>query len=86
VDRAEDQGSHIPLLLSFLVILFYRHSLDASEGQVLEKRISTHGPRNSRREQWRMSKGMTAKPVSRGMNRQGGNAARYRAGRPKRRR
>ncbi|KDQ64814.1 hypothetical protein JAAARDRAFT_28452 [Jaapia argillacea MUCL 33604] len=28
------------------------------------KRISTHGPRNSRREQWRLSKGMTSRPRS----------------------
>ncbi|KAI0370244.1 hypothetical protein BV20DRAFT_966873 [Pilatotrama ljubarskyi] len=50
------------------------------------KRISTHGPRNSRREQWRMSKGLPARPKAKGMNRQGGVAARRKAGRSHRRR
>ncbi|KAG7097283.1 hypothetical protein E1B28_004648 [Marasmius oreades] len=50
------------------------------------KRISTHGPRASRREEWRLSKGLPARPRSRGMNRQGGVAARRKAGRSKRRR
>ena len=51
-----------------------------------EKRISTHGPRNSRREQWRASKGLPARPKSRGMNRQGGVAAKRKSGRSHRRR
>ncbi|KAH9844028.1 uncharacterized protein C8Q71DRAFT_730977 [Rhodofomes roseus] len=50
------------------------------------KRISTHGPRDSRREQWRLSKGMSARPPSKGMNRQGGIAGRRKAGRSQRRR
>ncbi|ESK97489.1 hypothetical protein Moror_17668 [Moniliophthora roreri MCA 2997] len=50
------------------------------------KRISTHGPRGSRREEWRLSKGLSARPKSKGMNRQGGVAARRKAGRSKRRR
>ncbi|KIK65476.1 hypothetical protein GYMLUDRAFT_38947 [Collybiopsis luxurians FD-317 M1] len=50
------------------------------------KRISTHGPRGSRREQWRLSKGLSAQPSRKGMNRQGGIAARRKAGRSKRRR
>ncbi|KAK7061555.1 hypothetical protein R3P38DRAFT_2830138 [Favolaschia claudopus] len=50
------------------------------------ERISTHGPRNSRREEWRKSKGLTPKPAPTGMNRQGGIAARRKAGRSKRRR
>ncbi|KAL1702619.1 hypothetical protein EV121DRAFT_261833 [Schizophyllum commune] len=50
------------------------------------KRVSTHGPRGSRREEWRLSKGMPARPKSKGLNRQGGIAARVRPGRPKRRR
>ncbi|KAJ6539155.1 hypothetical protein B0H19DRAFT_960515 [Mycena capillaripes] len=50
------------------------------------KRISTHGPRGSRREEWRKSKGLTPKPSLTGMNRQGGVAARRKAGRSKRRR
>ncbi|THV03313.1 hypothetical protein K435DRAFT_774996 [Dendrothele bispora CBS 962.96] len=49
-------------------------------------RISTHGPRGSRREEWRLSKGLSARPASKGMNRQGGIAARRKAGRSKRRR
>jgi len=49
-------------------------------------RINTHGPRNSRREQWRLSKGMSARPKRKGMNRQGTVSARRNAGRPKRRR
>ncbi|EPT02873.1 hypothetical protein FOMPIDRAFT_1022731 [Fomitopsis schrenkii] len=50
------------------------------------KRISTHGPRGSRREQWRLSKGMPARPESKGTNRQGGIAAKRKAGRSHRRR
>ncbi|KAI9001231.1 hypothetical protein BD414DRAFT_404405 [Trametes punicea] len=50
------------------------------------KRISTHGPRNSRREQWRLSKGLPARPKAKGVNRQGGPAARRKAGRSHRRR
>ena len=47
---------------------------------------STHGPRGSRREEWRKSKGMPIRPAVKGMNRQGGVAARRKAGRTKRRR
>ncbi|KAJ7774354.1 hypothetical protein DFH07DRAFT_801146 [Mycena maculata] len=50
------------------------------------KKISTHGPRGSRREEWRTSKGLAARPSPAGMNRQGGVAARRKAGRSKRRR
>ncbi|KAI6105764.1 hypothetical protein F5141DRAFT_1064839 [Pisolithus sp. B1] len=49
-------------------------------------RVSTHGSRGSRREDWRKSKGMDPVPKRKGMNRQGGLAARRRAGRPSRRR
>ncbi|KAH0839682.1 hypothetical protein J3R83DRAFT_603 [Lanmaoa asiatica] len=48
--------------------------------------VSTHGPRGSRREEWRKSKGMDPVPKRHGMNRQGGLAARRKAGRPSRRR
>ncbi|KDR83349.1 hypothetical protein GALMADRAFT_634884 [Galerina marginata CBS 339.88] len=48
--------------------------------------VSTHGPRGSRREEWRKSKGMPARATSLGMNRQGGIAAKRKAGRSKRRR
>ncbi|KAJ7368099.1 hypothetical protein DFH08DRAFT_830315 [Mycena albidolilacea] len=56
------------------------------DGEGSSKKISTHGPRGSRREEWRTSKGLTAKPTPTGMNRQGGVAARRKAGRSKRRR
>jgi len=49
-------------------------------------RISTHGPRGSRREEWRASKGWDPKPKAKGTNRQGGIAAGRKAGRSKRRR
>lgn len=49
-------------------------------------KISTHGPRGSRRERWRVSKGMTPRPKSRGMNGQGTIAARRKPGRAHRRR
>jgi len=58
----------------------------ALDTQQLQGRVSTHGPRGSRREDWRKSKGMSATPSSHGMNRQGGIAARRKAGRSKRRR
>ncbi|KAF9468959.1 hypothetical protein BDZ94DRAFT_1279464 [Collybia nuda] len=50
------------------------------------KRISTHGTRGSRREEWRASKGLVARPARDAMNRQGGIAGRRKAGRSKRRR
>lgn len=50
------------------------------------KRVSTHGPRGSRREEWRTSKGLTARPQSRGMNRQGMPSAVRKSGRSHRRR
>ncbi|KAH9938428.1 uncharacterized protein B0H18DRAFT_967120 [Fomitopsis serialis] len=50
------------------------------------KRISTHGPRGSRREEWRLSKGMPARAQSKGMNRQGTVAAKRKSGRSHRRR
>ncbi|KIL00380.1 hypothetical protein PAXRUDRAFT_821752 [Paxillus rubicundulus Ve08.2h10] len=56
--------------------------LDAAD----ETPISTHGSRGSRREEWRKSKGMDPVPKRHGMNRQGGLAARRKAGRPSRRR
>ncbi|KAJ7904320.1 hypothetical protein B0H14DRAFT_2426497 [Mycena olivaceomarginata] len=56
------------------------------DGEGSSKKISTHGPRGSRREEWRKSKGLTPKPTPTGMNRQGGVAARRKAGRSKRRR
>ncbi|KAL4076043.1 hypothetical protein J3A83DRAFT_4357167 [Scleroderma citrinum] len=64
-------------------------NLDGSERQPpagTSGSVSTHGSRGSRREEWRKSKGMDAIPKRKGMNRQGGLAARRRAGRPSRRR
>ncbi|KZT12959.1 uncharacterized protein LAESUDRAFT_733518 [Laetiporus sulphureus 93-53] len=52
---------------------------DAMEIDTDSKRISTHGLRRSRREEWRTSKGMSARP-------QGGIAARHKSGRAHRRR
>ncbi|KAF9449908.1 hypothetical protein P691DRAFT_798758 [Macrolepiota fuliginosa MF-IS2] len=56
------------------------------DAELQTRRISTHGPRGSRREEWRKSKGLAPRPNSRGMNRQGGIAALRKAGRSKRRR
>ncbi|KAG5339212.1 hypothetical protein C0989_005193 [Termitomyces sp. Mn162] len=50
------------------------------------KSISTHGPRGSRREEWRLSKGLDPKPRRDGMNRKGDLSGRRKAGRAKRRR
>ncbi|KAH9894301.1 hypothetical protein C8Q73DRAFT_695210 [Cubamyces lactineus] len=60
--------------------------LDSGAGPSTSKRISTHGPRNSRREEWRRSKGLPARPKPKGMNRQGLVAARRKSGRSHRRR
>ncbi|OJT13562.1 hypothetical protein TRAPUB_9916 [Trametes pubescens] len=60
---------------------------DANGASSSTARISTHGPRNSRRESWRASKGLVGRPkVSSTMNRQGVPAARRKAGRSHRRR
>ncbi|KAG1780228.1 hypothetical protein EV702DRAFT_1081503 [Suillus placidus] len=58
----------------------------ANSSTTKPSRVSTHGPRNSRREEWRKSKGMTPVPKSTRMNRQGLPAARRKSGRPSRRR
>ncbi|KAL6306655.1 hypothetical protein BKA93DRAFT_133518 [Sparassis latifolia] len=60
--------------------------LDSSSSTDVAKLISTHGPRGSRHEEWRASKGMAPRSQSRGINRQGGVKARRKAGRPQRRR
>ncbi|KAF9028467.1 hypothetical protein BDZ89DRAFT_1066114 [Hymenopellis radicata] len=60
--------------------------MDVETSEAQSKRISTHGPRGSRREEWRLSKGLSAKPKSKGMNRQGMVAAARKSGRSKRRR
>ncbi|KAF8271785.1 hypothetical protein EI94DRAFT_1720016 [Lactarius quietus] len=58
----------------------------SAAAQKFKGKVSTHGPRASRREQWRVSKGMTPQAKSKGLNRQGSAAARYKSGRPHRRR
>ena len=70
------------------VFLTHKDKMDLDEGAVTKasQRISTHGPRGSRNEEWRKSKGMASRPKSRGMNRQGGIAATRKAGRSSRRR
>ncbi|KAI5449797.1 hypothetical protein NCC49_004009 [Naganishia albida] len=50
------------------------------------KKISTSGPRMNRREEWRMSKGLSIRPESKGLNRQGTAKARRKSGRSARRR
>ncbi|OCH94260.1 hypothetical protein OBBRIDRAFT_723036 [Obba rivulosa] len=50
------------------------------------QKISTHGPRGSRREQWRLSKGLPVRSKSTSINRQGIVAAKRKAGRSHRRR
>lgn len=50
------------------------------------KKVSTSGPRESRREQWRISKGMDARPKHKGQNHLGRPVSRTKAGRTKRRR
>ncbi|GBE79265.1 hypothetical protein SCP_0204630 [Sparassis crispa] len=61
-------------------------ALDSGSSTDAAKLISTHGPRGSRHEEWRASKGMAPRSQSRGINRQGGVKARRKAGRPQRRR
>lgn len=50
------------------------------------KKISTSAPRDSRRESWRLSKGLSARPKSRGQNKQLTATGKHKAGRTKRRR
>lgn len=85
--------SMFPRLCAISLYLFFSPftgSMDvdggASSSSTKKTKISTHGPRNSRREEWRVSKGMPARPKSRGMNRQGGIAAARNSGRSHRRR
>jgi len=57
-----------------------------SSAKSADARISTHGPRNSRREEWRKSKGLAPRPKAQGANRQGVVVARRKPGRASRRR
>ncbi|CAK9782822.1 hypothetical protein CC85DRAFT_286409 [Cutaneotrichosporon oleaginosum] len=50
------------------------------------KKISTSAPRGSRREEWRKSKGMEARPKLKGQNKLGRPISRHKAGKTKRRR
>ncbi|CAL1702311.1 unnamed protein product [Somion occarium] len=91
--HAEGSGERAGLLTQpSRTIIQVDHSIHNSDAMDLDlgpsdssKRISTHGPRDSRRESWRLAKGLPTK-VIRGMNRQGGIAAKRKAGRSQRRR
>ncbi|KAJ9094260.1 hypothetical protein QFC21_006086 [Naganishia friedmannii] len=50
------------------------------------KKISTSGPRLNRREEWRMAKGLSIRPDSKGLNNMGTAKARRKSGRSARRR
>jgi hypothetical protein len=65
---------------------FIYELLGSMDMEVVESQPSTHGPRGSRREEWRKSKGMPIRPAVKGVNRQGDVVARRKAGRAKRRR
>ncbi|WOO82679.1 uncharacterized protein LOC62_04G006162 [Vanrija pseudolonga] len=58
---------------------------DAEMGEETKK-ISTSAPRESRREQWRESKGMAPRPKLKGQNKLGRPISRHKAGKTKRRR
>ncbi|KAI0346913.1 hypothetical protein BDW22DRAFT_1322865 [Trametopsis cervina] len=62
-----------------------RDAMELDGKATSSKRISTHGPRESRRVEWRKSKGLPPQQ-SRGMNRQGTPAAKRKSGRSQRRR
>ncbi|KNZ74419.1 hypothetical protein J132_06931 [Termitomyces sp. J132] len=73
----------------FLTLSIYPYFMSADAMSVdtePRKSISTHGPRGSRREEWRLSKGLDPKPRRDGMNRKGDLSGRRKAGRAKRRR
>ncbi|ORY29972.1 hypothetical protein BCR39DRAFT_530367 [Naematelia encephala] len=59
---------------------------DTEMDEANPKKISTAGPRDNRRESWRSSKGMVARPKKGALNSQGQAGGRHKAGRPKRRR
>jgi len=81
-DEAEGEGERDPVRLDVSKDRTGSMEVDME----LPPRPSTHGPRGSRREEWRKSKGMPIRPAVKGMNRQGGVAGRRKAGRSKRRR
>ena len=74
------------LIFTVLSIVDLMDIGEDSVSTLADQKISTHGPRGSRREQWRTSKGLDPIPKRRGMNRQGGIAARRKSGRSSRRR
>jgi len=78
---AVGEGDNAEMMSSTVI-----EGVDGKAAQKFKGKVSTHGPRGSRREQWRVSKGMTPRAKSRGLNRQGSAAARYKSGRPHRRR
>ncbi|KZS97996.1 hypothetical protein SISNIDRAFT_449609 [Sistotremastrum niveocremeum HHB9708] len=61
--------------------------MEVESSSAPQPKISTHGPRTSRRVQWRLSKGLPARSKShQNVNRQGSIPARRKAGRSHRRR
>lgn len=58
----------------------------ASSANAESKRVSTHGPRGSRREEWRKAKGLPIRGKSSKVNRQGVPIAKRKSGRSHRRR
>jgi hypothetical protein len=78
--------SNVKVCALCLILSMDYTGLDGKMSEKSTGKISTHGPRGSRRERWRTSKGMTPRPKSRGMNRQGTVASRHKPGRSHRRR
>ena len=66
--------------------LFHNTRVGSMDIDTPQPKVSTHGSRGSRREEWRKSKGLSVHAPRKEMNRQGGLAARRKAGRSKRRR
>jgi len=79
---AQDEGADAEETLSPST----EEGVDGKASEKMTGKVLTHGPRGSRRERWRASKGMTPRPRSRGINRQGTAASRYKPGRSHRRR
>ncbi|KAI0752244.1 hypothetical protein BC629DRAFT_1297202 [Irpex lacteus] len=61
-------------------------AMDLDKEASSSKRISTHGPRGSRRDEWRESKGLPPRARSTRINRQGAPVAKRKGGRSHRRR
>ena len=68
------------------VYMSERYIVEMQIEQTVSKKVSTHGPRSSRRDEWRASKGLPPRRRSDIVNRQGLLGAKRHAGRAKRRR